>query len=163
MIIADARWKSDALTEPCLCVCVWCFTDRWLVLDQTPGLCLLNDRWWSHFRAHLEGGREERHRFPIKALPLSQFLMYQCKMQDAMIWSQEVASCLGSVLWSLVELNPGALTPLVWFIWVEYRNRNFMQIFYNYYYYWHVLVKGELVLYLYINRFVMGQNWNKSC
>lgn len=54
-----------------VCVCVWCFTDRWLVLDQTPGLCLLNDRWWSHFRAHLEGGREERHRFPIKALPLS--------------------------------------------------------------------------------------------
>lgn len=41
-----------------VCACaVCCFSAQVAaVLEKTPGLRLLNDRWWSHCRAHVEGG-----------------------------------------------------------------------------------------------------------
>ncbi len=91
MVRADVMWKSDALkgscVHVCVCVCVWCISEQvaWMS-DQTPGLRLLNDRWWSHYRAHLEGGGE-RQRLSICALCLSFSFRFWCiRLRYRMLW-----------------------------------------------------------------------------
>lgn len=71
--------------------CVHCISEQVAaVLEQTPGLRLLSDRWWSHCRAHLEG--EARDTDFVFGLCLFQLLMYHSEAKVALIWSTEHSS-----------------------------------------------------------------------
>lgn len=85
----------------CACVLVRCFSEQVAVAsDQTPGLRLLSDRWWSHCRAHLEGGgKRECERDTDFLLGLSRSLSFWCVSVRHGVGSWEVGCCF---LWSLL-------------------------------------------------------------